>query len=132
MQLLDNKERVGSLLVLAFALIYLRYALVLPLDPSAGDTAFTARTLPVGLSIGTIVFAVIQLLMSTRKGDEDQRISTAVAGFNWRPMLLLVLLMGVYSLVFELLGFIVSSFLFLQLGFLVKTGDPPALLGRHP
>jgi putative tricarboxylic transport membrane protein len=118
MQLLDNKDRIGSLLVLAFALVYLRYALVLPLDPTAGDDAFTARTLPVGLSVAAILFAIIQLFLSTRKGAEN-RISTAVHGFSWRPMLWLVLLMAVYSVVFDLLGFILSSFLFLQLGFLI-------------
>ena len=118
MRILDNKDRVGSLLVLGFALVYLRYALVLPLDPFAGDDSFTARTLPVGLSVAAILFSIIQLALSTRKGGED-RISEAVQGFNWRPTLWLVLLMSVYSVVFEFLGFIVCSFLFLQLGFLI-------------
>lgn len=118
MQLLDNKDRVGSLLVLAFALFYLRYALVLPLDPTAGDDSFTARTMPVGLAIAAILLAIVQLFLSIRKGDGN-RISVAVQGFNWKTTLLLVLLMGVYSVVFDFLGFIISSFLFLQLGFLI-------------
>ena len=49
MYLLNNKDRVGSLLILVFAIVYLKYALDLPLDPTAGDDSFNARTLPVGL-----------------------------------------------------------------------------------
>lgn len=118
MQLLDNKERVGGLLVLAFSLAYLRYALVLPLDPASGAVSFSARTLPVGLSATAILLSIVQLGMSFRQVG-GERISESVRGFSWRPALLLVLLMGIYSIVFDVLGFIVASFLFLQLGFLI-------------
>lgn len=118
MRVLNNKDRAGSLLLLAFSLAYLRFALVLPLDPTAGVESFSARTLPVGLAIATILFSILQLFLSARAPGEAS-ISAAVRGFNWRPTLLLILTMGVYSLVFDLLGFIVSSYLFLQTGFLI-------------
>ena len=118
MQILDNKDRVGGLLLLAFSVAYLRYAWVLPLDPTATSGSFTPRTLPIGLAVAAILFSLIQLLLSTRV-KSDSRISTAVKGYKWKPMLLLVAVMTVYSLVFDLLGFLLSSFLFLQLGFLI-------------
>lgn len=118
MRLLDNKDRIGSLLVLAFSVVYLRFALVLPLDPTAGIESFTPRTLPIGLSVSAILFSLVQLSISFGQGSED-RVSEAVRGFNWRPTLLLILVMGIYALVFDVLGFLVSSFLFLLTGFLI-------------
>lgn len=118
MRLLDNKDRIGSLLVLAFSVVYLRYALVLPLDPTAGGESFTPRTLPIGLSAAAILFSVVQLAMSAGQGAGN-RVSDAVRGFNWKPTLGLILVMGVYALVFDVLGFLVSSFLFLLCGFAI-------------
>lgn len=116
--MLNNKDRIGSMLLLVFSFLYLRYAIELPLDPTAGDESFSARTLPIGLSIAAIVFALLEIFLSTRRAG-DRRISISVQGFNWAPTLLLVLSMGIYSVVFDTLGFIVSSFLFLQSGFLI-------------
>lgn len=118
MHLLNNKDRVGSLLLLVFSFAYLRYALDLPLDPTAADESFSARTLPVGLSVAAIAFALIELFLSARR-PHDSRISEAVEGFRWQPALLLILLMGIYSFVFDILGFILSSYLFLHFGFLI-------------
>jgi putative tricarboxylic transport membrane protein len=118
MQFLDNKDRIGSLLVLAFSIAYLRYALVLPLDPTAGVESFTPRTLPIGLSVSAILFSLVQLSMSVGQGGGN-RVSEAVRGFNWKPTLLLILVMGIYALTFDVLGFLIASFLFLLSGFLI-------------
>ncbi len=118
MQLIDNKDRIGSLLILAFSVVYLRYALVLPLDPTASVESFTPRTLPIGLSVAAILFSLVQILLSFGQ-DGDNRLSVAVRDFNWKPTLLLILLMGAYAFVFDALGFLLSSFLFLLCGFLI-------------
>lgn len=118
MNLLNHKDRIGSLLILVFSIAYLKYALNLPLDPTAGDESFNARTLPVGLSIAAISFALMELIASFRRAG-DNRINAAVKGFSWVPTLLLVLSMAIYALVFDTLGFILSSYLFLQSGFLI-------------
>jgi len=123
MRALDNKDRIGALLILAFSLVYLRYAVVLPTDPLADGEGFTARTLPIGLSITAIVFSLLQLFFSVQHragtAQSESRISHAVRGFNWRPTVLLILLMGAYSLAFSFLGFRIASFLFLYAGFLI-------------
>jgi putative tricarboxylic transport membrane protein len=118
MRALDNKETIGGLLILAFSLVYLRYALVLPLDPLAGGETFTSRTMPIGLSIAAITLSIVQIFISVQARD-GERVSDGVRGFNWLPTLLLILLMAAYSLLFDFLGFIVASYLFLHIGFLI-------------
>lgn len=118
MWILDNKDRLGSLLILAFSVVYLRYALVLPSDPLAGEATFTARTLPVGLAIAAILFCLLQLTLSFNEAG-NVRISDAVRGYRWRSPVLLVVAMTAYALLFDLLGFVVASFLFLCAGFLI-------------
>ncbi|MEM7502784.1 MAG: tripartite tricarboxylate transporter TctB family protein [Pseudomonadota bacterium] len=118
MRVLDNKDRIGALLLLTFSVTYLRYAWVLPLDPTATDSSFTARTLPIGLAGMAIFFSLIQLATSLRPRP-DSSISDSVRGFRWRPTVLLVSAMAGYALLFEKLGFILGSFLFLLLGFLI-------------
>lgn len=118
MPILDNKDRIGSLLLLAFSVAYLRYALVLPIDPTAGDLSFTSRTLPVGLSVSAILLCLVQIVLSAGKGG-GERISDSVRDYRWMPVALLVLLMSAYALLFDVLGFIVASFIFLLLGFLI-------------
>lgn len=126
MRLLDNKDRIGSLLILAFSVSYLRFALVLPLDPTAGVESFTPRTLPIGLSVAAILFSLVQLAMSAGQGSGN-RVSDAVRGFNWKPTLSLIVVMVIYALVFDVLGFLVSSFLFLLSGFVILGERRPLL-----
>ena len=127
MQLLDNKDRIGSLLILAFSVAYLRLPLGLPVDPIAGEDVVSASTLPVGLASAAILFSFVQLFLSRRTGD-GARVSEAVSDFNWRPALLLLIAMAVYAALFDVLGFILSSASFLFLGFLIL-GERRMLLG---
>ena len=116
--LADNKNRVGALLILLFALAYLRQALNIPMDAAGADEVFNAKTLPVGLAVAAIVMSIAQLVLPAAAND-GQRISLTVRGFQWRPTLLLILLTVVYTLVFAILGFLIASVLFLLAGFFV-------------
>jgi putative tricarboxylic transport membrane protein len=118
MQILNNKDRIGGILLLAFSLVYLRYAFDLPVDETAGDESFSARTLPIGLSVSAIIFSLVQLINSVH-GNEENSISAAIRGFRWKPMVLLTLLLVAYAQLFEILGFIASGFAFLMAGFLI-------------
>ncbi len=111
----DNRNRIGALLLLAFALAYLRQAFSIPLDPTASE-AFTPRTLPIGLASAMIVLALVQLLLP-RAGSDG--LVASLRGFRWAPASGLVVLMLLYSLSFAYLGFAIASFLFLMLGFRV-------------
>lgn len=114
--LIDNKQRVGALLLLAFSVAYLRLAMSIPVDPTGSHEVFSARTLPLGLSAATILLSLLQLVLPAA-GDE--KISDAARGLSWRPAVLLVVLMAAYALLFEVLGFVLASVLFLQAGFVI-------------
>lgn len=128
--LLDNKDKFGALLILAFALFYLRYIFDIQVDPAAGNEFFTPRTLPFGLAVLTILLSIVQLCMpvSATVGSDDQAsIRASVESFQWRPAILLILLMLVYSLLFKFLGFVIATFLFLASGFFIL-GERRALV----
>lgn len=116
-RILDHKDRLGGLLILAFSIAYLRHALTLPGNP-LGDETFTAGTLPVGLAVAAILLCLLQLLLSFRAAP-DARVSDAVRGYRWKPPLLLIVAMSAYAWLFTVLGFLLASFLFLVAGFLI-------------
>lgn len=116
MNFINNKDRVGSSLILLAALVYLNAAFDIPLYQVMGDGVFTARTLPIALSSLTIVVCLIQIFLPA-SGGADETISDAIAGFHWQPCLFLIGLMLTYSLTFKFFGFSLATFLFLFIGF---------------
>ncbi len=116
MNFINNKDKVGSSIILLAALVYLNAAFDLPAYQVIGDEIFTASTLPISLSIMTIVVCLVQIFLPA-SGAADETISDAVAGFRWKPCLLLTGLMLLYSLTFKFLGFSIGTFLFLFIGF---------------
>lgn len=118
MNFINNKDKVGSGFILLFALIYLNTAFDIPINQVLGDEALTARTLPIGLSIMTIVVCLVQIFIPAR-GAADETISDAIAGFQWGPFLLLIGLMLLYGLTFNFFGFFIGTFLFLFVGFAI-------------
>lgn len=112
---LDNRDRIGALLLLVFSLFYLMHTHQIPLDPTARDEVFTPRTLPTGLAVATIVCCLLQIAVSRKSGS----ISAAVVGYRWMPALLVTVLMLAYSLLFDFLGFLLATILFLFGGFLI-------------
>ncbi len=113
---LNNKDRVGSSLILLFALIYLNATRDIPISQVFAGEIFTARTLPIFLSIVTIVVCLFQIFLPA-KGAADETISHAIAGFQWGPCLLLTGAMFLYALTFQYFGFALGTFLFLFIGF---------------
>jgi putative tricarboxylic transport membrane protein len=116
MSFVNNKDKVGSSLVLLFSLIYLNVTFDIPTQQIMGNEVFTARTLPIGLSVMAIIVSLIQIFAPVNE-TENETISDAVAGFQWQPCLLLVGAMLLYGLTFQFLGFALSTFLFLFIGF---------------
>jgi hypothetical protein len=116
MSFVNNKDKVGSSLVLLFSLTYLNVTFDIPTQQIMGNAVFTAQTLPIGLSVMAIIVALIQIF--TPAGETaNESISDAVAGFQWQPCLLLTGAMLLYGLTFQFFGFALSTFLFLFIGF---------------
>jgi len=118
MKFLNNKDKVGSSIILLTALIYLNATFDIPINRVFGGEVFTARTLPICLSIMAIVVSLIQIFIPAR-GAVDETISDAIAGFQWMPCLLLTGSMLLYSLTFKFFGFLIGTFLFLFIGFAI-------------
>ena len=118
MRFLNNKDKVGSGIVLLASLFYLIAAFDIPTHQVLRDEVMTARTLPIYLAVTAIIVCLLQIFLPD-KGTTDETISDAIAGFQWKPCLLLTGLMLVYSLTFGFFGFFIGTFLFLFTGFTI-------------
>jgi putative tricarboxylic transport membrane protein len=116
MNFLNNKEKLGSACVLLFSLIYLKASFDIPINQIISVEIFSARTLPIFLAMMAIVICLILIFMPGG-GPADETMADAVAGFQWKPCLLLTALMLLYGLTFNFFGFLVATFLFLFIGF---------------
>ena len=116
MKFFNNKEKLGSAFVLLFALIYLNATFDIPVHQMIFVEIFNARTLPMFLAIATIIICLILIFMPGG-GLSDETMSDAVAGFQWKPCVLLTVLMLLYGLTFNFFGFLLATFLFLFIGF---------------
>jgi len=118
MRFLDDKDRLGSLIILLFSIVYLRYALLLPTEVLGRAASFNARTLPVGLAVAAIVLSIVQFAVSHRNPREHGFVA-GVRGFDWRTAALLTVSMVLYAALFEFFGFLLASTLFLLAGFTI-------------
>lgn len=112
----DNKDRVGASLILAFSLFYLRSSWSIPIDPFDAQVGFTSKTLPIFLGSCAFVISLLLLFISYLKSEGDS-ILEGIRGYDWRPVLALILLMTAYVTLFSFLGFVLASALFLQSAF---------------
>jgi putative tricarboxylic transport membrane protein len=118
MNYLQNRDRLGAFLLLIFSLFYLRSAFLIPVDPFDAELGFTSKTLPIALAACAILVSTLLLFIPASDGD-SAKLADVVRHYRWKPMLALILLMGIYAAVFSYLGFVVASVLFLQAAFFV-------------
>lgn len=118
MKFINDKDRVGCSFILVFALVYFYASFDIPLSTLPGNEVFTARTLPMYLSILTIIFCLLRMFFPDNQEDGDS-IVAAVKNFRWRPFFWLSGLMLGYSLSFKFLGFGMATVLFLFTGFYI-------------
>ena len=112
-----TKDRIGGLLLLIFCLFYWWKISDIRLLPFQANQAFTPRTIPevlsylgIGLSLAIIAFP------ANREPFE-------LKGLNWPLGFAFLVLMSVYGLTVRPVGFLLSTSLFLMIGF--------ALLGER-
>jgi putative tricarboxylic transport membrane protein len=111
-----SKDKVGALFFLVLSLFYGLNTFAIPLNKMARTAVFTARTLPLAL---TILGVAISLLILILPSSNQERFSIAeiFRGLKWKQAGLLLGLMIAYSLVIKPIGFILSTNLFLIAGF---------------
>ena len=107
-----TKERIGAMFFLVLSIVYGYLAYQIKLYPGDELDAMTARTLPFFLSGLGILLSLV--LLATGKQEVH---GASIAGLDWKPVILLMLLSLVYGIALDWLGFLISTTLFLIAGF---------------
>lgn len=122
----DRKQIIGGLIFLAISLFYGWNARKISLFFLREGQVFTARTIPyalsllgIGFSFLYLMFPVIRLLRGRHNTNAKESQQSGISNPDKKTVLILLALMLVYVALFPLLGFIVSTIIFLASGFYV-------------
>lgn len=114
-----KREKVGALFFLALSLGYGALAFKIPLIFLSQDEALNARTMPYALSIAGIILSLLIIILPSFEGEEEVSVGEALSGLDWKRAIWLTVLMAVYSLAMPWIGFVLSSIVFLIVGFVI-------------
>lgn len=106
-----TKDRIGGLLMLIFCLVYAWQSQNIRMLPFQMNSAFNAQTMPEVLSVLGIGLSILIILFPS----SSERL--ALSKLNWPLGLAFLALMSVYGLTVRPAGFLLSTTLFLMLGF---------------
>ncbi len=112
-----SRDKVGALFFLVLSLFYGLMTFNIPLNMMAKKAFFTARTVPITVAVCGIIISLLLLILPSADADGRNSIIKTFSGFNWKRAGLLLLLMIFYGLIIKLAGFIISTILFLIVGF---------------
>jgi len=113
------REKLGALVMLLFSMAYGLLAFKIPLSFLAQNEFFTSRTMPYALAVLGILLALLILVLPTADPAGKKSLREETRGMDWKTAILLVVAMFIYGLTMKWLGFIISSILFLLVGFYV-------------
>lgn len=113
------REKVGALVMLLFSMAYGLLALKIPLSFLARDEFFTSRTMPYALAVLGVLLALLILVLPTTDPVGKRSLREETHGMDWKTAILLVVGMIAYGLTMKWIGFIISSILFLLVGFYI-------------
>lgn len=117
-----SKDRIGGALLLLFCIVYGLLSQNIRLLPFQENVAFHARTMPEVLSVLGIG---LSLLVIAFPGSHKK---PELTGYNWLIGAAFLALMSLYGLTIRPLGFILSTSLFLMIGFAILGERRPAIL----
>ena len=110
---MNNSRVVGVVFLLLFS-AYGYFTGDIQLDFWSEEELFNARSLPYAVAAAGIFISL--LLIALPSPDTEWK---AWLAFDWVPAILLLLAMSLYGLVFEYLGFVLSTIFFLIISYLV-------------
>jgi len=124
-----NRDAMASLVLFAVFLGFGYEATLIELFPGQETEVFSPRTMPLALAAGGALLCLARLVQCLRHPEPGQ---VSLFGFDWvRAGLLCVTMIG-YGLLFEPLGFLLSTAAFLGAGFLVLGERRIAMLTLLP
>ena len=106
-----TRGRIGGLLLLAFCIVYAWLSQKIHLLPFQLNSAFHARTMPEVLAVMGVGLSVLVIVL----GGKDETFEWR--DLNWPLGLAFLLLMSVYGFAVRPAGFLLSTSLFLMVGF---------------
>ena len=113
------REKLGALVMLLFSMAYGLLALKIPLSFLAQNEFFTSRTMPYALAVLGVLLALLILVFPTTAPEGKRSLREETHGMDWKTAILLVVGMIAYGLTMKWIGFIISSILFLLVGFYI-------------
>ena len=128
-----HKRLTGGLVFLALSGFYGWEAGNIALFFTREGQVFTARTVPYALSLLGIAFSLFLVIPAAltligKPAADAEAAQGAARRLDWRPVVLLVVLMSAYVALFSLLGFLVATTGFLIGAFAVLGGRGPRSL----
>lgn len=108
-----TKDHIGGLIFLCLSVAYGYYAQEIPLLPGEEFEPFTPQTMPNALAFLCGILS-IALIISGSRSEEDK---LTLVGLRFRLIGALVLLVVIFALALEWLGFLVSTIIFLVIGY---------------
>jgi putative tricarboxylic transport membrane protein len=104
-----SHAQLGGLFMFLFSVCY--GALILEIPVIANEETFTARSMPIFLTILGTTMALLLLF------SRDGRVSNPIANLNWKLGLAFLLLMSAYGLALRPIGFVLTTVIFLCTSF---------------
>ena len=113
-----TRDRVSAVLLLAFSVVYGFMSTRIEMFPGAELDPFTPQTLPRALAVMCGALAVAIFFFSSR-GRGRESFASAFAGLDWGRAVALLVLMVLFAVALDWLGFVPAAVLFLAAGFRV-------------
>lgn len=114
-----TKNTIGSIFFLAFSSFYFYSVFSIKKMPMAQFEIMTASTFPFYIGITGIIISIILLILSLVEQDKEYLSFTYLKSLDLKTTMLFILLMIFYGFTIRPLGFIISTAIFLAIGFII-------------
>ncbi len=114
-----TKNAIGSIFFLAFSSFYFFNVFSIKKMPGSQFEVMTASTFPFYLGLGGIIISLLILVLSFVKKDSDFLTMEYLRKLDFKTTLYFVIAMIFYGFTIRTLGFIISTIIFLTIGFLL-------------
>ena len=115
-----RKNIIGSIFFLIFSSFYFFNVFSIKKMPGGQFEVMTASTFPYYIGLGGIIISLVLLVLSLMAKDDDDKISLSfLKTLDFKSIILFILVMIFYGFTIRTLGFMISTIIFLVLGFLI-------------
>jgi len=114
-----TKNLIGSIFFLAFSCFYFLNVFSIKKMPGSQFEVMTASTFPYYIGLGGIIISILILLLSIKNKDGESLSMEYLKSLDFKTTLYFVAAMIFYGFTIRTLGFIISTIIFLTIGFVL-------------